>query len=115
MQRVAVPSALRRDRHLAPPAMLGTTGYSHLNRNRSTIITDYASAQRVTHLVILVRFEVGEWSAARSGEGHDFHTSVHQAFVIKLLEDPPGKARDGTLQPQSQSLPFRCRPRCQSL
>ena len=74
--------------------MLGTTGYSHLHCNWSTIITDY-SAQCITHLVILVRFEVGEWSATRGGEGHDLHASVHEAFVIQLLEDPPGKARDG--------------------
>lgn len=88
---------------------------SHLNRNWSTIITDYASVQHVTHLVILVGFEVGEWSAARGGEGHDFHASVHEAFVIQLLEDPPGKARDGALQLESQGLQFRSRPLCQRL
>lgn len=85
--------------------MMATTGNSHLNCNRSTIVTDYARARHVTHLVILVRLEVGEWSSARGGEGHDFHASVHEAFVIQLLEDPPGKVRDGAIQLRNPNLP----------
>lgn len=41
------------------------------------------------NLVVLVGLEIRQWSVAGSGEWHDFDPSVHQSFVVQLLEHPP--------------------------
>lgn len=41
------------------------------------------------NLVVLVGLEIRQWGVAGSGERHDFDPSVHQSFVVQLLEHPP--------------------------
>lgn len=41
------------------------------------------------NLVVLVGLKIRQWGVAGSGERHDFDPSVHQSFVVQLLEHPP--------------------------